>query len=183
MTEEVLSLLFGSLQQAQRALKRAQYRQRVISADERFARDSLLEDDRELPALGRPRPFLSYLNRSRVFPPLVPAEIEITGGSIAEVLATLRRDYHGFPSHILLDALATRSGLSWPYCAEILIANNLIASPIEPEDVQAIRDARLFWTLYYRGGARYGCLLRAGMIEPLRGIWGYFERGQLERLL
>lgn len=183
LSDEVLALLFGSFQQAQRALQRAQYRQHVISADERFAWDSPFEDDRELPALPRPRPFLSYLSRSRVFPPLVPAEIETAGGTMAEVLAILRRDYRGFPSHILLDALATRSGLSWPCCAEILIANDLIASPIEPEDVEAIRDARLFWTLYYRARARYSCLLRAAIIEPFRGIWGYFERAQLERLL
>ncbi len=179
-SKEVLRLLFGTLQQAERALRRAQDRQRVISADERFARDSVIQDGPELPALPRPRQFLSYLNRSRVFPPLVPAKIETGCDSIAEVLTILRRD---FPSHILLDALATRSGLSWPCCAEILMANGLIVSPIEPEDVQAIRDARLFWTLYYRGRARYSCLVRAAVMEPFSGMWGYFEYAQLERLL
>jgi hypothetical protein len=180
--EESFDLLFGRWTEAKRAVKRAGRRQLIINSEGQFL-PAPIQNGKNLSLLPRPVSVLSRLNRSSIFPPLVPIEIEIEAVSVTEILATLKVKYQKSPSHHLLDALATASGMPWEICAEILLANEPIPFSIEPDDLAAARLARAFWTQYGQGRARYSALVAAKGIPQFKGDWAFFDAVQFNILL
>jgi hypothetical protein len=180
--EEATDFLFGPLVDARRALRRAERRQAVASAEDRWLPPAT-QNAGDLPSAPRPRRLLSRLNRSSIFPPLVPDAVEIEALSVHDIVATLQSSYQGATDPQLLDALATASGLSWALCAEILFNRKLITMPIDGDDLVAIRRAREFHNCYGRGRARYAVLVGAGEIQEFQGDWAYFDHGQFQDLL
>ncbi len=180
--EEATDLLFGSLASAKRALRCAERRQVVAPADELCAPPSV-QNPQNVPAAPRPLRVLSRLNRSSIFPPLVPDEIEVDALSVNEILATMQLKYQDTPAHRLLDAFATASGLSWEVCAQILLSRRLITKPIDSHDLVATRSAREFRNRYGQGRARYVVLLAAKGIREFQGDWAYFDDQEFQALL
>ena len=178
--EESFQLVFGSSLNARRAFNRANCRQGMRPFGKALAQSDANLQDLTLP---RPRRILSRLNRSPVFPPLALNARQIDEVSMSRILAALRRNCEMDQPHRLLDAFHLASDLSWEDCAEILLAYRLIPLPIDPEDLNAIRRARLFWNLYQEGRARYAALVGPRLIPPLLGDWASFEDTELECLL
>lgn len=179
---EAIEILFGPLPVAKRALRRAARRQSVIAPSEHLL-PRAIQNRPEFPQAPRPVRVLSRLNRSGIFPPLVPSEIHLKALSVHELLTTLRLRYRESAPHHLLDALATASGLLWENCAEILLGHQLITNPIDPIEIAAARDARSFWIQYEQGRARYSALVTANQIPEFVGDWAHFEDTELVRLL
>jgi hypothetical protein len=180
--EELVSLLIGRPIDARRATRRAKRReQSTPSGRHSWAPHARNRDD--LPLARRPGRALSRLNRSSIFPPLVPPVVEIEPVSVTEILAALSRDYQESPAHVLLDALATTSGLSLDNCAEILLGQGLILFPLDREDLNATQRARAFWNQFAEGRARYLALVDATDLPQFQGDWAYFDNRQLEALL
>jgi hypothetical protein len=180
--KEATDLLFGSLAEAKRTLRRAERRQ-VVAASEGRCLPGPIQTGRDLPIAPRPIRVLSRLNRSRIFPRLVLDEVEIEALSVKEILATLQLKYQNTPAHRLLDALATASNLSWEVCAEILLSRKLIPKPIDWHDLVATRSAREFLNRYGQGRARYAVLVAAKGIPEFQGDWAYFDDQEFQALL
>jgi hypothetical protein len=179
---EAIDLVAGRPIDAKRAVRRAARRALpCFSESQFFSRPVQLKNDRSL--ARRPVRTLSRLNGSSVFPPLVPAEIEIKAIPLHEILRELRSHYGESPPHRLLDALATASGFSWESCGQILYNQKLVGTPIDLHDLAATQAARSFWNKYGQGRARYLNLIMLGRAPQLQGDWAYFEDTQLESLL
>lgn len=179
--QEVGDLWLGSLTEAKRACRRAQRRQlftfrRPVECHLAMGSDPSL-------VLPRPARILSRLNRSAVFPALVPAATAIQQPSLNRILEILRCGMPVTPLHRLLDALATASGFSWEDSAAILLLSGLIPIAIEPEVIAATRAARDFWKQYSSGEERFRNLVANGAMADLAGKWSIFEHDQLEALL
>jgi hypothetical protein len=140
-----------------------------------------------LPPPSPPVSILSRLNRSRVFPDLVPAHLELDciGPSLVELLDVVRKEKaKGAAPHELLDLLASRSHLSWPAAAELLHANSIIGVPMDEVDIQAVRQARVFWLHYFDGQTNYVAAVQLGQLPRWTGgNWALLTRGQFHSLL
>ncbi len=180
-SQEVGDLLLGSLTEAKRACRRGQRRQL-------FTFPRLVEPDRtigtnESVIVGRPTRILSLLNRSHVFPSLVPIETAVQEASVSRIVEILSCAVPFMSPHRLLDTLATASGFSWDDSAAILLASGLISTALAPEIIAATREARNFWKQYPAGQERFSNLVANGVMANLAGKWGVFEHDELEQLL
>jgi hypothetical protein len=180
--EESIDLFTGRPIDARRAARRAGRRASLHCSDCQFL-PRPIQVDGDLSRAHRPVRKLSRLNRSVVFPPLVPTELKIEPVALNEILAKLRSGHHDSQPHHLLDALATASGISWESCAQIVFNQKLVSAPIDLDDVKAARDARSFWNQYGQGRARYLVLIMEKQVPAFQGDWAYFEDTQLESLL
>ena len=182
--EEATDLAFGSLPEAKRALRRARRRQIAAAEEEEgsFLFPTVAGQD-ELPRVPRPNRRLSRLNRSSIFPPLVADELPIKSVSLIEILITLQEEYQGAPAHHLLDMLARASGFSLEFCNHTLFKCQLIRTPIDSADMEAIRSARGFRAHYSEGRRRYATLVATARVPQCEGDWAYFEDRDLEALL
>jgi hypothetical protein len=111
--EEAIALFCGSFAEGRRVLKIIRRRQAAMRQEQVTTSPSSEQDC--LPVAPRPIRVLSRLNRSVVFPALVPKERQSGELSIFRILANLRESCRHWPAHRLLDALATASGLSWEH--------------------------------------------------------------------
>lgn len=175
-------LLIGSPAAARRAAYLMKRRQLIENLQDRHRRE---EDQNGVAAttLSRPRRILSRLNRSSVFPALVPATVNFEFCSATELLANLACTSQKSAAHLLLDALATGSGLSVDCCAELLLFRKLTDKPIPAEDIGATISAREFWKQYGEGVAHYRALMESQAVPRLTGEWAYFDRFEFESLL
>jgi hypothetical protein len=178
---EAAHLLIGGSAKARATFKRVSRRQFIAN----FKDTSPVGSENRGGGVSAPRPawVLSRLNRSPVFPPLVPPKVDIKLSSVAEILSSLRLMHPNSPPTVLLDVLATASGLSFECCAEILLASNLIERFLDAGDVAATRSAREFWNRYEQGRPRYFALVRATSAQQFRGDWAYFDEEELAALL
>ena len=181
LTEEVGDLFLGTLVEAKRAWRRAERRQAMTSRAP-HARSAEPPSDHPL-TLPRPVRILSRLNRSAVFPPLVPAKTVIQESSVSGIMEILRWAAPSMPAHRMLDALATASGFSWKDTASILAASGIIQAPIPTAVVEAVQQARNFWSEYSAGRERFSNLVANGAISNWQGDWASFEHNDLERAL
>ena len=179
-TEAVGDLLLGNLVEAKRAWRRAERRQLMTCRQLPETAAATVSNQVVLP---RPTRVLSRLNRSGVFPPLVPTATIIQESSASRVMEILRWAAASMPPHRLLDALATASGFSWQNSAAILLGSRIIPAPIAPDVIAATRDARDFWQQYSAGRERFSNLVANGVMTNLIGNWASFEHCHLERLL
>jgi hypothetical protein len=179
--EEAIALFCGSFAEGRRVLKIIRRRQAAMRQEQVTTSPSSEQDC--LPVAPRPIRVLSRLNRSVVFPALVPKERQSGELSIFRILANLRESCRHWPAHRLLDALATASGLSWEACREILVGNKLVIDSFDQADMAATRAARAFWEHYEKARMRYRALQGKEDCPRFRGDWGYFESAQLESLL
>ena len=180
-TREIGDLLLGSLTEAKRACRRA-HRRQVLTCRQLPEPSGATESTDRL-VLPRPTRVLSRLNRSGIFPSLVPPVPVVQEPSVNRIVEILRWAAASVPPHRLLDALATASGFSWQNSAAILVGWRIIRAPIAPGVIAATRDARNFWQRYPAGRERFSNLVANGAMTNLRGNWASFEHGQLERLL
>lgn len=158
LPEEAAAILFGRLETGKRVIKGARLRL-LMNQSETHSLPPLPRQEAEGLALPRPVCTLSRLNRSKVFPPLLPPWITGQKVRFTEILELVRaQSALGAPAHRLLDLLAA-SGLSWTACAELLVKCKIIGRPMAEEEVETTRQARLFWTLYSEGRA---CCLALG---------------------
>jgi hypothetical protein len=180
--QEAAHLLFGTRRAAKHAFKRVSRRQTMLSQAPRSPRRPARR--RAPPTrVSRPPRDLSRLNRSSIFPPLLPSAINIGATRASEILGILKRDFRELPPHRLLDAFVTASGFSWEISADILFGFDLIASALRPHDIAAARHARTFWDLYQAGRARYRALVENEAIRELDGDWACFETSDFDILL
>ena len=140
--EESIDLFTGRPIDAGRAARRAARRASLHCSDCQFL-PRPIQVDGDLSRAHRPVRKLSRLNRSVVFPSLVPTEPKIEPVALNEILAKLRSGHHDSQPHHLLDALATASGISWESCAQIVFNQKLFSAPIGLDDVKAARDRSL----------------------------------------
>jgi hypothetical protein len=105
--------------------------------------------------------------------------------SAAEIIADLKRRNQDkkLPSHVLLDALATASGLSFDCAAQLLVFSQLIEQPISQNDLKMVWSGRQFWKRFCQGQSRYHALSQAEAVPHLTGNWAYFDADELENLL
>lgn len=181
LSREIGDLLFGSLTEAKRACRRAQRRQ--VMTCRQLSEECATTASNDRTVVARPPRVLSPLNRSGVFPPLVPAVTIIQESSVSRIMEILRWAAASAPAHRLLDALATASGFSWENSAAILVGSRIIPAPIAPDVIAATRDARNFWQQYSAGRERFSNLVANGAMTNLVGDWASFEHCHLERLL
>ena len=183
LPEEAAAILFGRLETGKRVIKGARLRL-LMNKSETHSLPPLPRQEAEGLALPRPVCTLSRLNRTKVFPPLLPPSIKVQTLRFTEILDLVRaHSLRGAPSHRLLDLLVAGSGLSWLTSAELLVKRQIIGRPIDAEDVETTRQARLFWTLYSEGRARCLALARANEIPSRSGDWAFFDHPQLAALL
>ena len=180
---ETVNLLIGSPARARATLKPAKRRLLLGKVEAGLATRKTNEVWSCKFAAPRPTRVLSRLNSSPTFPPVVPEEIDIEWHSLAEVLSSLKLAHRNSPPNVLVDLLATGSGLSCECCAEILLACGLIDVPIDPDDLAVTRSARNFWNQYQWGRVRYLALVRVMGMQASQGDWGQFENTELEALL
>jgi len=135
--------------------------------------------------IARPGRTLSRLNRSTTFPPIVPREVNLKFFSAAEIIADLKRRNQDkkLPSHVLLDALAKASGLSFDCAAQLLVFSQLIEQAISQNDIQVVWSGRQFWKRFCQGQSRYHALSQAEAVPHLSGNWAYLDADELENLL
>jgi hypothetical protein len=176
----VISCL-APLTEAKRACRRAQRRQ--VMTCRQLPEPSDASESKDRLVLPRPTRVLSRLNRSGIFPSLVPAVPVVQEPSVNRIVEILRWAAASIPPYRLLDALATASGFSWQNSAAILVGSRIIPAPIAPDVIAATRDARNFWQRYCDGRERFSNLVANGAMTNLAGNWASFEHGQLERLL
>jgi hypothetical protein len=180
--DEATALLFGRLETARRTAEAVTLRLLVNE----FGVQSIscpASSEKEGIIAPRPNCTLSRLNRSRVFPPLVPSTRAVREVCFAKLLQLVRcQSERGAPPHELLDSLAN-SGLGWLTCAQLLLDHGIIPRPIDPEEVEATQKARLFWTRYGEGMARYDAMVRGNKLDARCGDWAFFNHWQLESLL
>ena len=93
---EAFDLFFGPWPEARRALIRATRRQSAAPVKSLFVSRPTVNSVNAV-IVPRPSRELSLLNRSFVFPPLVPVEVEIEAVIFNEILVRLQSDYHGSP--------------------------------------------------------------------------------------
>jgi hypothetical protein len=179
---ETVNLLIGSPARARATLKRAKRRLLLVKVEAGLARKTNEVCSCKF-AAPRPTRVLSRLNRSPIFPPVVPEEFDIKWHSLAEVLSSLKLAHRNSPPNVLVDLVATGSGFSFECCAEILLAYGLIDVPIDPDDLAVTRSARNFWNQYQWGRVRYLALVRVMGMQASQGDWGQFENTELEALL
>jgi len=179
---DAAALALGSMNEAKWAYKQAKRRELVRSQSEETRGDAFVKDSSTPIRIARPNRVLSRLNRSPTFPPLVPEEVKIESVFLNEILGMLRSYAGNIPSHQLLDALATASGISWENCAEILLGYELVAHPIPPGHIRATRAARAFRNRYRDGRTRYSTWSVDTGPGRLEGDWAYFDEEDLEAL-
>ena len=173
---ELFQLMFGSSRAARLTLTRSRCRSGVRA----FAKKSRIHQP---PSLPRPNRVLSRLNRSSVFPPLVSNDDLIQEVAIGKILAAVQHHRTIHSPHRLLDQLAVASGFPLATCADLLYATRLVDQKIDNHEVEATRQARLFWNRFRHGRARYARLLVKGQIPQLAGDWALFENSDFEQLL
>lgn len=178
---EAVGILLGRLETARRAFRSARLRQgmREVGVDFLPIPDA---HNSTLPAPVPPKAILSYLNRSRIWPCLVPPE-PTSKVPLTELLQVIRdRHRSGEPWYRLLDLLVTGAGMPWQSGAKIL--RNLTGQIIEDDDFTMVAQARSFWVHFGEGRARLFILAKAQDITlPGAGDWAHFERSQLESIL
>lgn len=179
-TQEVGDLLLGSLTESKRAYRRAQRRQALTC---RLLPESSGEIETDRVVVAQPNRILSRLNRSNLFPSLVPPVTVIQEPSVSRIVEILRWAVPVMPPHRLLDALATASGFSWEDSAAILLGSGLVSVAIAPDVITATREARDFWRAYSAGRERFANLVANGSVASLSGDWACFEHSQIEELL
>src|SRR5260370_7165018 len=79
--------------------------------------------------------------------------------------------------------LARASGFSLAFCNPLLFQCELIRTPMDGADLEAIRVAREFWTHYREGRRRYAALVAREKVSACEGDWAYFEDRDFEGLL
>jgi len=180
LTQEVGDLLLGSLTESKRAYRRALRRQ-ALTCRLLLEPSGAIETDRVV--VAQPNRILSRLNRSNLFPSLVPPVTVIQEPSVSRIVEILRWAVPSMPPHRLLDALATASGFSWEDSAAILLGCALVSVAIAPDVITATRGARDFWRAYSAGRDRFANLVAHGSVANLSGDWAFFEHSQIEGLL
>lgn len=177
--EEAADLLFSDLRSAKRAAARAARRQLTARAQP--------SDQRRAGAGGgppanipRPQRQLSRLNRTRVFPPLVPPLVDVLATRAVSVVELLKHCGRNWPASRRLDALAYQTGLSLQSSADILFACRLTPAPLRRSEIAAVAEARRFWRAYELGRARYRALVATKITRPVAGDWAHFEHVGLE---
>src|SRR5260370_388612 len=80
----------------------------------------------------------------------------------------------------MLDLLAG-SGLSWATAS--ILFERLTGQRLDEADIAATKDARMFWTVFSEGRARYAALVKIKEVKLWRGDFGYFDCQQLHNLL
>lgn len=182
LPEEAAALLFGRVETVKRIMKAVRLRQRMMKSGFYFL--PVPQRPRSGPPPMRPVCTLSRLNRSTVFPPLVIPKIECSELSLTKIINFVRQHHTAdVRSHLLLDFLATASGLSVATCAELLVAEKIIEEPLDPIDIAATCAARLFRTLYAEGRALYSEMVAERNVPRATGDFGFFDRCGLEALL
>jgi hypothetical protein len=179
--QEVVDLLVGSLTEAKRARCRAKRRELFTRCPLGDLSRTIRSDDSAV--ILRPHRVLSRLNRSKIFPALVPTSSAIREPSITRLLDILRSAVAVTPPHRLLDIVATGCGFSWGDSAAILLGSGLISKPLTPEIIEATYTARGFWKQYRAGEERFRNLVANGDMANLAGKWAVFEHDQFEALL
>lgn len=183
---EAFIVLFGRLDTVKRVLAKAQ--RRFIADGLRLGfkiADLAATDGRQAPP-APPASSLSYLNRSTIYPTLVPAEPSViaVGLSLPEITAAVREaKANGVPPHQLLDLFVSASGLAWSNAAHILLTQEVIPQPIDPADIDATKAARRFWQLYFNGQLEYEAAVRLDQVPNWAGDWGLFSIEALDCLL
>ena len=135
---------------------------------------------KDLPKAPSPVALLSRLNRSRVLPQLVPPNPPKV--STLQDGLTLARSQHlaGETHSHLLDRLAA-TGLSWDLSAKLL--TQIAGIVFDADEVDAVAEARLFWTLFAEARARYRWFVDCKNGRRWTGDWGYFHAEELDCLL
>ena len=181
--EESLKVLAGRVETLKRILINVRRRMLLTggASEPRLSSPSAVGTK---PAPSRPVPVLSYLNRSKVYPPLLPPEYGISEVSFSKTLEQVeQRKAQDTPPHQLLDELVTASRLTWKTGADLLFNHHVIDRPIADKEIELVRRTRRFWTLYNDGRARYRTRVQLSEINSWSGDWAVFERAQLEQLL
>ena len=177
---EAAAFLIGRRELAGRILRKVWLRERVERTD--VLALPYRPQEQNLPALTRPGPVLSRLNRSRVFPPLVLPEAALPSVQLAEILAVIGQAHaEGQPWPRLLDVLVVSSGVDWHTGAIIL--DKIIGRSVAEEEIAIVAGARQFWRHYAKGRARMVALQTARELPAWQGDWAHFDRGQFADLL
>ena len=148
---EAVGILLGRLETARRAFRSARLRQgmREVGVDFLPIPDA---HNSTLPAPVPPKAILSYLNRSRIWPCLVPPE-PTSKVPLTELLQVIRdRHRSGEPWYRLLDLLVTGAGMPWQSGAKIL--RNLTGQIIEDDDFTMVAQARSCLVDFFEGKSR-----------------------------
>ncbi len=171
---EGIGILAGRVETKRRSLKSALIRQWL---DERGVYSLPVTRNTTGRSLPRPTALLSYLNRSRVFPPLVSPDRSRPLCPLGDLFHELRHRGRQIDS---LDLLAG-AGLEWKTAAKVLA--ELTGLGLDETLVPAIAAARHFWTLYGEGRARFAALVEMDQLPLPTGDWAQFSATQISSLL
>jgi hypothetical protein len=177
--DEAAAVLFGRVETARRVVKKAALRG-VMMEFRVFSLFSPQNGNTNLGELAIPVHEISMLNRSRVFPPILPPT-RITFANVGEIFDFVRnRPCSGIPATLLLDVLAG-SGVTWPIAATLL--EKLTGQRLDDADIGTVQEARLFWELFTEGIGRYNALVKTNQVQAWCGYVAYFDRQKLQALL
>ncbi len=177
---EAAAFLLGRRELAGRILRKVWLREQVERTG--VLALSYRPAEQNLPALTRPVPVLSKLNRSPVFPPLVLPEATLPSVQLAGILQIVRQAHaEGESWPRLLDVLVTSSGFSWRTGAGML--EEIIGCSVPEEAIAIVEGARQFWRHYAAGRARVAALQTVQELPAWPGDWAHFDREQFAGLL
>lgn len=174
--EEAAGILFGRLETARRAVKKAQLRLFMAKCRLYSAPGPLNNKASKEPP--SPLHIISRLNRSKTYPWMVPM-MPAPGATLSQC-CDLGLAYHrlGLPASWILDLICGNG-----FSTGTLLFEKITSQKVNETDVALVKQARKFWILFGEGRARYVAFLKREKLEPWRGDFAYFDRGQFESLL
>jgi hypothetical protein len=166
--EQAAGILFGRLETARRAVEKARL-EYLMRACREYSRPLPRGENKNLELPPIPSHVISRLNRSKVFPPILSPD-QPAIAKLSELYDTVREAYRlELPNSRMLDLLAG-SGLSWATAA--MVFEKLTGQRLDEADIAATKEARMFWTVFSEGRARYAALVKIKEVEALaRRLW------------
>ncbi|MEI6561594.1 MAG: hypothetical protein WCO68_05855 [Verrucomicrobiota bacterium] len=140
--------------------------------------------------LSPPRRILMLADWGAINPDLLPeqipdkeyddeATIQATTLKIANTAAANPEAFR----HLLLDVLAQLKGLSYELSAAVLLNNRLISRPFSSDEINAVRQTRVFWSKFSYGRRVYCAELILQNIPIVKGDVAIFDANDLANFL